>query len=143
MCRKIFMKKNNTRHTGRAGQEQTPRLLEFALGRTLLALAMIAAMLATASAIDFRATPESTWEKYISFAHPVPLSDARLRLALEMSVFGGPIPAFPWVTPMGIEQRYWNRVIAQHGLPAVADQYITFLRRLKAELSREQQNQAK
>jgi len=113
--------------------------------KKLLATLIFASLAGTgifAATLDFLATPQSVWAANISYPAPVPLTEARLRLALEMSVFGGPVPAFHWVTPMGVRMKYWNRVITQHGLPAVADQYMTFLRELKAELAREQQTQA-
>lgn len=93
-----------------------------------------------ARALDWDATPQTTWEKYCPIpAPPGGITPSRLRLAVEMSVLGGPMPSFAWPTPMGVQMRYWDRVIAQHGLPAVADSYVHFLRKLKAELAKNNQ----
>lgn len=91
----------------------------------------------TAHALDWHATPESVWAEYVTYPPPAPLTQSRLRLGLELSALGKPLPSFPSATPHGIRLQYWDRVIGQHGLAAVADDYISFLRKLKADLERE------
>ena len=100
------------------------------------------ALCASAHALDFRATLEGVWAHYVGLPRPTPLSEARLRLQLEMAALGGPMPSIARATPYGIELQYWNRVIAAHGLPIVADDYFSFLGRLKAELARNNQQRA-
>lgn len=107
-------------------------------------LAILLALLAApAHALDWQATRESVWARYVAYPPPpVALTDARLRLALEVGVLGAIAPqSIPTATPHGIRLKYWDRVIGQHGLALVADDYISFLRKVKADLEREQQNQ--
>lgn len=113
------------------------------MGRTLLAMLALGSMAAGARALDFQATPESTWREYVGLPMPVPLTDARLRLSLDMAVLGGPpLKVLDKASPMGVRMGYWDRVIARHGLPLVAADYVNFLRELKAELAREQNQSA-
>lgn len=83
-------------------------------------------------AIDWKATNESVWKKYLKVPMPTVVTNARLRMALEMSLFGGPMPVVNPLTPIGVQLKYWDRVIAQHGIAVVADEYLTFLKTVVA-----------
>lgn len=111
--------------------------------KKLTAILILAAAISTAGALDFAATPESVWAEYVKLPQPNPLTDARLRVSLDMAVLGLPSKSLDKASPMGVRMGYWDRVIARHGLPLVAADYVIFLRELKAELEREQQTQAK
>ena len=90
----------------------------------------------TAQALDFEATPVTVWQRYVAAPVPEHLTASQLRTALEWQVFKGPLPNVSGATPYGIRLRRWDRVIARMGLPVVADEYVTFLRQLRAELAR-------
>lgn len=107
--------------------------------RTLLGVMALGGMMSMAQALDFAATPESVWAEYVKLPQPTPLTEARLRLSLDMAVLGLPSRSLNKASPMGVRMGYWDRVIARHGLPLVAADYVIFLRELKAELTREQQ----
>lgn len=95
-----------------------------------------------ALALDFQATPETIWHRHIQAPTPKKLSDDALKTALEWQILKGPLPKISEASPFGIQLQYWNRVIRHMGLPAVADDYCTFLGQLRAELTKESTNPA-
>ena len=88
------------------------------------------------SAIDFHATIESVWQRYIPGPPPDQITESALRTALEWRTLKGPLPQLSSATPYGIKLKQWDRVISRMGLPLVADDYVSFLHQLQAELAR-------
>lgn len=107
----------------------------------LLAAAAGMMMVAAGHALDFAATRESTWIRYVGTPAPAHITENNLRGAMEWRVLQGPVPSLG-ATPYGIRLSQWDHSIRNFGLPAVAAEYIIFLRQLRADLEREKQSKS-
>lgn len=90
---------------------------------------------APCQAIDYTATRESVWARYGGGA-PFRGNDTALRLAIEYSVFGGPLPKVDSATHYGLQLKQWERALKAFGVAWMADDYAKFLRGLKADLAK-------